>query len=680
MAGNREKTKGKTRVKGKRISAQLLMVVLPITVLAIAVVAIFISVNAKNVIESQATNGLYQEARANASDISGRVKQIITYFDGLCESVQNTEFANDQELVDNYQFSMKQFTETSTGFYMGLSNKDYIDVSGWVPDEGYDPTARPWYISGSTSDKMKLNPPSVDMSTGNMVACISRKISLKDGRSGVMSSDIFLNDISKTTSAYKPLGTGSTMMFTGSMMVASPAEDQIGKDVSEYPSDGFIQEVASIVKSGGTSEIKTIHGTDDYDYYVAFNQVEGTDWFLVSFVKVSEVLASLKSFITISVIIAIVIVIVMAIIILQLISRMITKPVSRLTDNITKISQGDFTVDIQRGGENANEIGIMNNNMHAYVGQMRETLANLKNVTNTLATESANSKNASSDLNEQADEQSNSMQQIQLAMDDMAHAVSDLANQATTLAQEVSNLTDRSNMTRDTMDSLVSKAKEGQRDMEAVQGGMTGIAKSMAEMNDVVDDVRVSAEKINTIVEMISSIAEQTNLLSLNASIEAARAGEAGRGFAVVATEIGQLANNSAESTTQIANIIKDITAQIKDLADKASSNMQVIKSNETAVNQAGATFEEIFKSLDQTSEIVGEMIDKVGKVDEIAVSMAAISQQQSASTQEVSATAANLAISAENVAATSKNVDGSAAAVSESSDQIETLIDQFQI
>ncbi|MBP3817397.1 MAG: hypothetical protein J6H31_03765 [Butyrivibrio sp.] len=670
----------KAKRQGKSISAQLLLVMLPMVMAAIAIVTVFIAIQAKGVIEQQATNGLAQEARANAAEISGTIESIKVYFDGIADSVQNNTFENDQELIDAYQYTQSQFTETYTGFYIGLSNKDYIDISGWVPDAGYDPTAREWYTYGSANSTMTLNPPSVDLSTGEMVAAISRKITLKDGRSGVISSDVFLNDVSSETSAFKPLGTGSTMMFSGTTMIASPAEDQIGKDVSEYPNDSFIQEVAQIVSAGGTSEIKTIHGTDGADYYVAFNNVTGTTWYLVSFTKVSDVLASLYRFITITVIIALIMIIAMGVVMYIIINKMITKPVSSLTDNITRIANGDFTVDIQKGGENENEIGVMNNNMFNYVNQMRDTLSELKNVTNKLASEATNSKNASSDLNEQADEQSKAMQQIQGAMDDMADAVTELANQATTLAQEVSNLTDKSHQTQDTMDSLVTKAKEGQRDMKAVQTGMTNISSSMEDMNRVVGDVGESANKINSIIEMITSIAEQTNLLSLNASIEAARAGEAGKGFAVVATEIGQLANNSAESTTQIAEIIKDITSQIQDLSDKSKTNMEEINSNMEAVTTAGSTFEEIFRSLDEASDIVGDMIAKVGNVDEIATSMAAISEEQSASTQEVSATATTLATSAEQVAANSKGVDSSAAAVSDSSDAIEGLINQFKI
>jgi methyl-accepting chemotaxis protein len=70
-----------------------------------------------------------------------------------------------------------------------------------------------------------------------------------------------------------------------------------------------------------------------------------------------------------------------------------------------------------------------------------------------------------------------------------------------------------------------------------------------------------TSERIAEFVTVIKKIADQTNLLALNASIEAARAGEQGRGFAVVADEVRNLATQSGVASSQIAEVIADITS-----------------------------------------------------------------------------------------------------------------------
>ena len=127
--------------------------------------------------------------------------------------------------------------------------------------------------------------------------------------------------------------------------------------------------------------------------------------------------------------------------------------------------------------------------------------------------------------------------------------------------------------------------------------------------NGRVAELAKAAARIGDVVELINTIAGQTNLLALNATIEAARAGEAGRGFAVVASEVKALAEQTAKATGEISQQISGIQAAtqesvgaIKEIGDTIGRMSEIASTIASAVEEQGAATQEIARNVQQAA------------------------------------------------------------------------------
>ncbi|MEO5510461.1 MAG: methyl-accepting chemotaxis protein, partial [Longimicrobiales bacterium] len=112
-------------------------------------------------------------------------------------------------------------------------------------------------------------------------------------------------------------------------------------------------------------------------------------------------------------------------------------------------------------------------------------------------------------------------------------------------------------------DATADLAGSGQQGLSRMEASMGQITEATAAINTRFAVLNDRAANINTVVTTIAKVADRTNLLSLNAAIEAEKAGEYGRGFAVVATEIRRLADQTADATTDIEQMVREIQSAI---------------------------------------------------------------------------------------------------------------------
>ena len=130
------------------------------------------------------------------------------------------------------------------------------------------------------------------------------------------------------------------------------------------------------------------------------------------------------------------------------------------------------------------------------------------------------------------------------------------------------------------------------------------------QTDDRIGKLARAAQEIGDVVKLITAIAEQTNLLALNATIEAARAGDAGRGFAVVASEVKSLAGQTARATDEISNHIsgmqgatQESVAAIKEIGGTIGKISEIASTIASAVEEQGSATQEIARSVQNVAQ-----------------------------------------------------------------------------
>lgn len=160
-------------------------------------------------------------------------------------------------------------------------------------------------------------------------------------------------------------------------------------------------------------------------------------------------------------------------------------------------------------------------------------------------------------------------------------------------------------------------AKSADQSLESAQLGHKELKRSMAANQAM----QHGAQKVAEIVRAIGDTANQTNLLAFNAAIEAARAGQHGVGFSVVASEVRKLAENSSTAAKEIAVLIEESIAQVGESLEES--------------DQAANKIEYIVNTLNSTSEVMGEVMQRVESQREDAQHVIELIQALSVSTRK---------------------------------------------
>ncbi len=341
---------------------------------------------------------------------------------------------------------------------------------------------------------------------------------------------------------------------------------------------------------------------------------------------------------------------------------------NRIIQNMLKDSK-EFLQGIEQIGAAAEELSSAGEQARKNVGEQTKAFSEMATAATELSETTEELKNstdtqkASQEIASMADELSANIEETLSASSQIDSAIEQI-NKATTIqskeAEKSIEIAERQLVASRQIENQAGNIAVQSNDASKLLGlnktntdnMITNITISGEENMKSVASIRLLEEKTRKIektLEAIMNVTIQTNMLAVSGSIEAARAGEHGRGFSVVAEDIRNLANESAENTEKIKDMIRDLQAQITksgqnveeaarialvevDKAKVATSNLEIIEKDilvvENAMTQIKSDASESVKAIEEAKKGV-DLIST-------AAQEAAKTIEQSASASEV--------------------------------------------
>jgi len=561
----------------------------------------------------------------------------------------------DGDISVNNMAGYKAVDKDISDFYFGTTEGKMIDGSGWVPPGDYDPRKRPWYQAALQQGKLVFTDPYFDLVTKQFAISVAMPIkNSSDQVRGVMSQDILLQTLVANAKTINLHGQGNALLVDSKgLLLAYPDADAVSTNIFENEK---LKDMAVVIKDilGKSQGLKN-YTNQGKDMLMVYDKIPSTGWTLAISVPTKVIYQPLTDLKWMFVIITLLLVL-LVIVITYFITKQITRPLESLTDIACSVAAGDLTAKAKVRGKDeiaklANAFNTMSNNLQLLVKKINDSGNHLIKFTE-------EAKESMSQVGEVSYQISAAISGIAQGASEQSSAIEEEVGLVVEITGAVNSITVEIEKSVQFINAMHKDMALGNSAIIQQNEMMTESKKATYNVGKTISNLAERSQKIGQIIEVITSIAGQTNLLALNAAIEAARAGEHGRGFAVVAEEVRKLAEQSADSSREITNLIHEIQEMVGQAVNEIDGTAALVNNQEKALQDVKATFDNMSQSVER---IVGQIVFvqneakttdvKAQGINKIMNNSADISQENAAATEEVSASIEQQAATLQEVA-----------------------------
>ncbi|WP_161956423.1 methyl-accepting chemotaxis protein [Metasolibacillus fluoroglycofenilyticus] len=523
-------------------------------------------------------------------------------------------------------------------------------------DADYDYPSTDWYQLGLDSSDVVWTTPYFDEALQQTFITAAVQITRNSVPIGVISGDYVLNSIQEIVSDVKIGDSGYAFLVdSDGLFLTHPDINKVNSTtIEEYLSIS----VEQITQEDGsfTAEI------DGESYIVHYQKIAGMPWKVVLIASVAEMYAPLQKSLTQQILIS-GLLLLLIVATMTIINKYITNGIDRINNQLGVLSTGDLTKHVVV--DSKDEFGEMATSYNTTIDSLNHIMNNIHYSSETVAA-------TSEQLTASVSEVHTSITSVATSMTEMTENSANQYEMNELLNKLTVNITENMEKFSETLQTVVESSLST---VKAATNGASQVHDFISEITHLHGQVEASAElivnlkdesqKIEMMSTLISSIADQTNLLSLNAAIEAARAGESGKGFAVVAGEVKKLAEQTGDTSNEIAAMVRKIQTEIASAVAMMGKSKEIAESGIVSVQQTGIIFEDIeasinnlkqmidvtnkhtaqvFSELQAIASIVNDLRAQSATTNEHTLSISAITEEQSATMAEMADASEQLA------------------------------------
>ena len=317
--------------------------------------------------------------------------------------------------------------------------------------------------------------------------------------------------------------------------------------------------------------------------------------------------------------------------------------ITQLMEEVGDAANGDLSV---RAKLTAGDVGIVADLFNAIIENLRDIAVNVKQSTGQVSGSLLTNEQQILSLVDQAVEEARSMQTTMTAVQEMGQSIQTVAD----------NANQASDLTSDTYVTV----QAGAQSMEKTADSILELRSTVGETAKKIKRLGESAQKIAQSVSLIDEIALKTNLLAVNASVEASRAGELGQGFTAVAEQVGSLAEQSANATKTIAQIVADIQTETQEVVTAIETGTAQVVDSSSLVNVTQQQLEQVLAKSEQINRLMQDISDSTVSQTQASMVVTELIQKSAESSEQRSQESAQMAQAIQSTARVAQSLQAS--------------------